>query len=309
MPEEKKESHAKTTMEFAIGIFLLFTVLTFVSQSLHAKLRSAEPGTFLYEVNGLIGGKQNAREAVFGIGSLIQTKVSSVLYDTPGGRILKNITAGARGVIIDGPLDYLGDTWWRIQFEDGAVGWLKENDLLLEGDGVVGEKTGPLHTIYSSFQFVSTIISLLLLTGIAYSFIRLYQIRRAEVLRLRGSGVFGGGSMVSSEKTKEKEGTAKWAVVQRHAQSQSESDWRLAVLEADILLDELVRSRGWQGDNLGERLKGIDRADFQTLDKAWEAHKVRNTIAHEGTNYVLTEREAKRIISLFEEVFNEFNYI
>ena len=97
--------------------------------------------------------------------------------------------------------------------------------------------------------------------------------------------------------------------VQKHLHSENESDWRLAVLEADVLLDEMVTGMGYHGDSLGEKLKGIEKSDFLTLDEAWEAHTVRNKIAHEGASFVLTEREAKRIGKLYENVFKEFHYI
>ena len=65
---------------------------------------------------------------------------------------------------------------------------------------------------------------------------------------------------------------------------------------------------GYQGENLGERLKAIEPSDFITLQAAWDAHKVRNQIAHE-TNFQLSKREVRRVIGLYEQVFREFKYI
>ena len=56
-------------------------------------------------------------------------------------------------------------------------------------------------------------------------------------------------------------------------------------------------------------LKSVDKNNFLTLDDAWEAHKVRNDIAHSGINFQLNERETKRVLALFEKVFKEFNVI
>ncbi len=164
---------------------------------------------------------------------------------------------------------------------------------------------------YPVYREVATYVTLILLTGVIYSTIRLGQLRTEEHDELHHSErafQFGAekraepGVIVPS-------GQARWQSVEKHIMSPSSSDWRLAILEADIILDELVRALNPVGDNLGERLKGIARGDFQTLDKAWEAHKIRNAIAHEGANFTLSEHEAKRIIKLFEEVFREFNYI
>lgn len=104
-------------------------------------------------------------------------------------------------------------------------------------------------------------------------------------------------------------GFYKWQMALKHASSPNPSDWKLAIIEADTILDALLENSGYPGATLGERLKNADRGVFKTLDYAWEAHAVRNKIAHEGSAYALSEREAKRVIQLYEEVFKEFKYI
>ena len=56
-------------------------------------------------------------------------------------------------------------------------------------------------------------------------------------------------------------------------------------------------------------LKQVEASDFSTLDKAWEAHKFRNEIAHTGSEFVISKDEADRVISLFDAVFSEFYYV
>ena len=101
----------------------------------------------------------------------------------------------------------------------------------------------------------------------------------------------------------------KWERVLEHIESKHDSDWKLAVIEADIMLDELLDKSGYVGDSMGDKLKQVDKSDFRSIDQAWEAHKVRNAIAHEGSEYGLTEKEARRIIKIYENIFKEFHYI
>ena len=56
-------------------------------------------------------------------------------------------------------------------------------------------------------------------------------------------------------------------------------------------------------------MKRVEPSDFDSLNEAWEAHKVRNIIAHEGLSYVLSENEAKRVFSQYKKVFEEFYYV
>jgi hypothetical protein len=90
-----------------------------------------------------------------------------------------------------------------------------------------------------------------------------------------------------------------------HISSPNPNDWKLAIIEADIILDEALKQYGYAGNSLGERLKSISTTQLGTLNEAWEAHKVRNRIAHEGADFVLTRRIAEETIDRYRRVFNE----
>lgn len=98
----------------------------------------------------------------------------------------------------------------------------------------------------------------------------------------------------------------RFAVIQGYMSSQSEALWRIGIMEADNLLLEVLSDKGYQGEGLGEMLK---TASFKTISLAWDAHKVRNRIAHEGSNFELTDREARRVFMLYESVFRELKAI
>ena len=104
-------------------------------------------------------------------------------------------------------------------------------------------------------------------------------------------------------------GNEKWLDVESKINSANPSDWRLAILEADILLDDMLVQMGLPGDSLGERLKSAHHSFFATLDEAWTAHKIRNIIAHQGSSYDLTYGEARKAIDLYRRVFEEFYFI
>ena len=83
------------------------------------------------------------------------------------------------------------------------------------------------------------------------------------------------------------------------------SDWKQAVIEADIILDEVLNQRGYTGDSLSERLKSISPQQLATLNDAWEAHKIRNRVAHDGADFILTKRIALETIIKYQRVFEE----
>ena len=100
--------------------------------------------------------------------------------------------------------------------------------------------------------------------------------------------------------------TDKWNVVSSYMNDEMEAMWRLGIIEADNLLYEVLDEKGYKGDTLGEMLKD---ANFRSLHQAWDAHKVRNRIAHDGSSYTLTDREARRVYHLYEEVMRELKAI
>ncbi len=97
----------------------------------------------------------------------------------------------------------------------------------------------------------------------------------------------------------------KWENILRLVESENPNDWKAAIIDADNLLDSILIEQGFAGTSLGERLKN---SKFDTIQNAWEGHKIRNSIAHDS-NFNLTKRETKRAIQNFSLVFNEFYYL
>lgn len=101
----------------------------------------------------------------------------------------------------------------------------------------------------------------------------------------------------------------RWNVVDDHINSDNQSDWKLGIIEADLMLEEMLDRAGYEGPTLGDKLRSAETGDFRTINYAKEAHGVRNAIAHQGSDFELSHTEARRVINLYEEVFLEFDYI
>jgi hypothetical protein len=84
----------------------------------------------------------------------------------------------------------------------------------------------------------------------------------------------------------------KWRDVQKLCKEQQ--TWPLAVINADRLLDEALKSRRTRGNTTGERLVSAQKK-FSDNDKLWHAHKLRNRLVHES-DVPLKERDVKRAL-------------
>ncbi len=77
-----------------------------------------------------------------------------------------------------------------------------------------------------------------------------------------------------------------------------------AILEADKLLDHVLKLKGFEG-SLGEKLKKAQHC-FRDVDEIWSAHKWRNRIAHE-MNVKITPQETKTVLSRFKEALKDLS--
>lgn len=83
-----------------------------------------------------------------------------------------------------------------------------------------------------------------------------------------------------------------WLRIDQSVVKDNEASYHLAILNADKLLDSALRSRGFKGETMGERMKSAQNT-WSNANHIWTAHKLRNQIAHEPNvrvNYDTTRR-------------------
>ena len=155
-----------------------------------------------------------------------------------------------------------------------------------------------LWIIVSILAFMVSAFAIFLLV---HSTIRLYKTQEEDA---KNYETFG-----DAHHAEEVRDHSRWAHVMNLIESGQESDWRQAIIEADIMLDDLLAQLGYQGASVGEKLKAVDPSHFHTLQDAWDAHKVRNDIAHQGSQYPLSGQMAYRTIAHYENVMREHGEI
>ena len=99
-----------------------------------------------------------------------------------------------------------------------------------------------------------------------------------------------------------------WLAILKKLDSENPSDWNLAIMQADSIVDNILKEMGLGGETMGERMKALDKSRLASLDDLWEAHRIRNEIAHSSEKNV-TKHRAVYAVSLFEEVLKELGYI
>lgn len=149
-------------------------------------------------------------------------------------------------------------------------------------------------------KIVTTIISMIALALAIYAFVRITELSAAETKKL---------GLALNWNTERQQKNVRWERVEQYMSSLNSSDWKIAILEADNILEDIIERMGYKGEGLGERLKQIEASDFPYLEEAWQAHKMRNAIAHKGTDYDLTRSDAEQTINIYHRVFKELGYL
>lgn len=158
-----------------------------------------------------------------------------------------------------------------------------------------------LKDFFLSLQTSLTVIGFLFLAGIAWLTLKIKETHHHDHEK------YG----VIYEEEKEASGKSiQWQVVLNHANSDNPAEWKLAILEADNILDEVLEDLGYTGETLAEKLKSMSRTKIASYDDVWDAHKVRNQIAHGGAiDMELSQKMVKDTIAKFENAFRELGYL
>lgn len=142
-------------------------------------------------------------------------------------------------------------------------------------------------------QFFITIAAIAVFVG----FVLLFLISKQS----KGKAHSGGARGLSSENKELVK--QKWQQIEVLLSSGKPSGFRSAVVDADKLLDFVLKQQGFRGETMGERLKSA-RGKFSNENAVWQAHKLRNIVVHEA-EYELMHFEAPEAVAKFKQAVRD----
>lgn len=120
--------------------------------------------------------------------------------------------------------------------------------------------------------------------------------------------IFGGGKIKTGAKSSLDLDfvSSKWQEVQQLMSQSKPSAYKVAVMEADKLVDYVLKAKVGSDGNMGDRLKKAQKlfSNYAYYQNLWSAHKTRNMIAHEAAHDLLFP-EVKKTISYYEKALRE----
>ena len=100
----------------------------------------------------------------------------------------------------------------------------------------------------------------------------------------------------------------KWDTILKQIQSGDENAYKFGVIEADKTFDDMLKKIGYEGKDMGERMKNIQPGQMSNIDELWQAHKMRNNIVHDP-DFHLTRAQAEKVVKTFEKALKELQVI
>jgi len=102
--------------------------------------------------------------------------------------------------------------------------------------------------------------------------------------------------------------TRTWNKIVKRLDAGSESESKMAIIEADDLLDASLKRMGFLGHTFEERLSTITSATVSNIDEIHAAHKIRNNIIH-NPDFRLSQDEAKAALAAYQKAFNSLQIL
>lgn len=100
-----------------------------------------------------------------------------------------------------------------------------------------------------------------------------------------------------------------WGKILEKAKSDSSQVLTVVIIDADKLVDDVLRMLGFPGEHVAERLDKLGRSQtLKTIDSLWQAHRIRNNLVH-ATGFQISPRQAREVLNAYERFFKEIKVL
>lgn len=177
--------------------------------------------------------------------------------------------------------------------------------------GKIVEVTTPIFNFFtnphtwSTIGILSAVFSVIFLGIIIFSLVRMYEIQVFDKNEINHEI----HEALAKQKERDRNANPKWQYILTLMESPNASDWRVAIIEADSMMEDVLKEKGLSGETVSELLEGAKESGFRSIQDAWDAHLVRNKIAHEGIDFPISQIEGRRVIKMYQNFFEELRVI
>lgn len=100
----------------------------------------------------------------------------------------------------------------------------------------------------------------------------------------------------------------KWAKIKGRLESENVSQYKVAIIEADSIIDDVIAKIGYVGKNMTERLDKIKPGQLENLEEIRNIHQIRNRIIHEA-DFSVDRKIAQQAIEVCEDLLKHLELL
>lgn len=95
-----------------------------------------------------------------------------------------------------------------------------------------------------------------------------------------------------------------WKGIRKRLEGIQESEYKLAIIEADELLDGVLKKMGFAGETVRDKIDKVTPDILPSLERLKEARKVRDNILYDP-DFRLSLEQAEKTLDVYEQAFQD----
>lgn len=99
-----------------------------------------------------------------------------------------------------------------------------------------------------------------------------------------------------------------WNEIKSKLETGDTNQCKLAVIEADKIVDKIIGSMGLKGNDMIQRLDNLKPKQIENAEELKEAHRTRNKIIHDPS-FQIDKEKTLEILSKYEKFLVEFEFM
>lgn len=154
--------------------------------------------------------------------------------------------------------------------------------------------------LFNILKFFGIGLTILLVCFFIWFFIKTTRETRQKLIQLR--------DLINPPEPAKGPLKARWEEISRHLSSFREGEWKFAIVEADKLVNDVLKEAGFAGETIGEKLKAITSEQLQSINELWDAHKLRNLVVHDSS-FKIKHTEVRQAIEKYRKALRELHVL
>ena len=165
---------------------------------------------------------------------------------------------------------------------------------------------GYVFTIYYIVRLVFIVVDILLAFGFIYALMRAwhYHPNFKEGDHHGATGEHGKRTPTMRDIVLRE----RWESIEKKFTLGTPESARLAIIEADALVDTALKGMQIPGEHLADRLSNLDQKDVKSMNRVWRAHRLRNDLVH-TPGFAVPPPDAQRTMDDYEAFLKEMEVI